>query len=104
MPFAANLGFHGLAGVPVVPANWPVGIQVDGNYSRFSDDTPLEAGLADLWRRKWVRGSAAVLADGEADWEAFRSTVVRGLGNDCRIGVGGSMASPADVPRSYREA
>ena len=27
----AKLGFHGLAGVSVVPANWPVGIQVDGN-------------------------------------------------------------------------
>ncbi len=38
----AKLGFHGLAGVSVVPANWPVGIQVDGNYSQFSDDTPLD--------------------------------------------------------------
>ena len=24
----------------VVPANWPVGIQVDGSYSQFKDDTP----------------------------------------------------------------
>src|SRR6266545_1827845 len=39
---AAKLGFHGLAGVSVVPANWPVGIQVDGNYSQFSDDTPQD--------------------------------------------------------------
>jgi len=39
---AAKLGFHGLAGVSVVPANWPVGVQVDGNYSRFSDDTPFD--------------------------------------------------------------
>ena len=39
---AAKLGFHGLAGVSVVPTNWPVGIQVDGNYSRFSDDTPFD--------------------------------------------------------------
>lgn len=38
----AKLGFHGLAGVSVVPANWPVGIQVDGNYSQFSDDTPAD--------------------------------------------------------------
>src|SRR5215211_1420641 len=38
----AKLGFHGLAGVSVVPTNWPVGIQVDGNYSRFSDDTPFD--------------------------------------------------------------
>jgi hypothetical protein len=37
----AKLGFHGLAGVSVVPANWPVGIQVDGSYSQFKDDTPL---------------------------------------------------------------
>src|SRR4029453_17460897 len=37
----AKLGFHGLAGVSVVPASWPVGIQVDGNYSQFKDDTPL---------------------------------------------------------------
>ena len=39
---AAKLGFHGLAGVSVVPTNWPVGIQVDGNYSQFSDDTPAD--------------------------------------------------------------
>ena len=39
---AAKLGFHGLAGVSVVPTNWPVGIQVDGSYAQFSDDTPLD--------------------------------------------------------------
>lgn len=39
---AAKLGFHGLAGVSVVPTNWPVGIQVDGNWSQFSDDTPAD--------------------------------------------------------------
>ena len=39
---AAKMGFHGLAGVSFIPNAWPVGIQVDGNYSRFSDDTPLD--------------------------------------------------------------
>jgi hypothetical protein len=39
---AAKMGFHGLAGLSVVPASWPVGIQVDGNYSLFKDDTPLD--------------------------------------------------------------
>jgi hypothetical protein len=34
----AKLGFHGLAGVSIVPTNWPVGIQVDGNYSQFKLD------------------------------------------------------------------
>jgi len=39
---AAKLGFHGLAGVSFVPEGSPVGIQVDGNYSQFTDDTPLD--------------------------------------------------------------
>src|SRR5215210_553699 len=38
----AKLGFHGLAGVSVVPANWPVGIQIDGSYAQFKDDTPAD--------------------------------------------------------------
>jgi hypothetical protein len=38
----AKMGFHGLAGVSVVPANWPVGIQVDGNYAQFKDDSPAD--------------------------------------------------------------
>ena len=39
---SAKLGFHGLAGVSFVPEGSPVGIQVDGNYSQFKDDTPLD--------------------------------------------------------------
>ena len=39
---AAKLGFHGLAAVSFVPEGSPVGFQVDGNYSQFSDDTPLD--------------------------------------------------------------
>jgi hypothetical protein len=38
----AKLGFHGMAGVSFVPEGSPVGIQVDGNYSQFSDDTPAD--------------------------------------------------------------
>jgi opacity protein-like surface antigen len=37
-----KMGFHGLAGVSVVPPAWPVGIQVDGTYSQYSDDSPLD--------------------------------------------------------------
>ena len=37
----AKMGFHGLAGVSVEPANWPVGIQVDGSYSQLKDDALL---------------------------------------------------------------
>ena len=39
---SAKLGFHGLGGVSFVPTGWPIGIQVDGNYSQFEDDTPLD--------------------------------------------------------------
>ena len=35
-------GFHGLAGVSFSPPASPVGIQVDGTYSQYSDDTPLD--------------------------------------------------------------
>ena len=38
----ANTGYHGLAAVSVVPKGSPVGIQVDGNYSRFGDNTPAD--------------------------------------------------------------
>ena len=38
-------GWHGLAAVTFTPASWPVGIQIDGNYSRFPDDTPLDQNL-----------------------------------------------------------
>ena len=37
-----NTGWHGLAAVTFTPAAWPVGIQIDGNYSRMPDDTPLD--------------------------------------------------------------
>ena len=39
---AAKTGWHGLAAVTFTPATWPVGIQIDGNYARFPDDTPLD--------------------------------------------------------------
>jgi hypothetical protein len=38
----AEMGFHGLVGVSVFPANSPVGIQVDGNYAEFKDDSPAD--------------------------------------------------------------
>jgi hypothetical protein len=49
-------------------------------------------------------GAVVVLADAETDWESFRTTVVRMFDGACRIGVGGEVTEPADVPRSHREA
>jgi sugar diacid utilization regulator len=49
-------------------------------------------------------GAVVVLADSDTDWVAFQASVVRTLGGDCRIGVGGPSNDAGDVPRSYREA
>src|SRR6476659_3908829 len=49
----AKMGFHGLAGVSVIPANWPVGIQVDGNYSQLKDDA-----LPDVDKYQLIYGTA----------------------------------------------
>ena len=38
----AKMGIHGLAAVSFKPASLPVGIQVDGNFAQFSDDTPAD--------------------------------------------------------------
>lgn len=38
----AKLGWQGMAAVSFTPARMPVGIQVDGNYSQFSDESPLD--------------------------------------------------------------
>ncbi len=38
----AKTGFDGIALVSIVPASIPVGFQIDGNFGRFSDDTPLD--------------------------------------------------------------
>jgi hypothetical protein len=39
---AAKLGWQGMAAVSFVPQNLPIGFQFDGNYSQFSDETPLD--------------------------------------------------------------
>jgi sugar diacid utilization regulator len=56
------------------------------------------------WLLTTRAGAVVVLADGETDWEEFRSTVVRNFDGACRIGVGGLASEVVDVPRSHREA
>jgi hypothetical protein len=38
----AKLGWHGTGAVSFVPQNLPVGFQIDGTFSRLSDETPLD--------------------------------------------------------------
>src|SRR5215208_5667092 len=39
---AVKIGWQGTAAVSFVPRRLPVGIQVDGSYSQFGDETPLD--------------------------------------------------------------
>lgn len=39
---AVKIGWQGTAAVSFVPRNLPVGIQVDGSYSQFGDESPLD--------------------------------------------------------------
>jgi len=38
----AKLGWHGMAAVSYTPQTVPVGFQLDGNFSRLSDESPLD--------------------------------------------------------------
>ncbi|HEY7481414.1 MAG TPA: outer membrane beta-barrel protein [Gemmatimonadales bacterium] len=39
---ASKMGWHGTGAVSFVPENVPVGFQIDGTFSRLSDDSPLD--------------------------------------------------------------
>lgn len=39
---AAKLGWHGMGAVSFVPENLPVGFQIDGSFSRLSDESPAD--------------------------------------------------------------
>jgi hypothetical protein len=39
---AAKLGWHGMGAVSFVPQDLPVGFQVDGSFSRLSDESPAD--------------------------------------------------------------
>ena len=37
-----KIGWHGTAAVSFVPQRWPVGVQIDGSFSQFSDETAFD--------------------------------------------------------------
>ena len=72
---ASKMGFHGLAGVSVVPTNWPVGIQVDGNYSQFKAN-----GTADI-KTQLIYGTANVVYKFKSSEDSkFRPYLIGGGG------------------------
>jgi Outer membrane protein beta-barrel domain len=71
----AKMGFHGLAGVSVFPVNWPVGIQVDGNYAQFKDDTPQDI------KNQFIFGTANLVYKFKSSEETrFRPYLIGGGG------------------------
>jgi hypothetical protein len=91
---AAKMGFHGLAGLSVVPASWPVGVQFDGNYSLFKDDTPLDI------KYQLIYGTANIVYKFKTSEESqFRPYLIGGggvynfkvKGNDVPTGIDDSQ-------------
>jgi opacity protein-like surface antigen len=73
---AAKLGFHGLVGVSYAPAEWKgFGIQGDGNFSRFSDDTDLDINF------QMIYGTANALYKFQtAETTRFKPYLIGGIG------------------------
>ncbi|MGH7507963.1 MAG: outer membrane beta-barrel protein [Gemmatimonadales bacterium] len=72
---AAKLGWQGTAAVSFVPRNAPIGFQVDGSYSQFSDDSPLDI------KSQFIYGTAnAVYKFATAEDTRFRPYLIGGGG------------------------
>jgi hypothetical protein len=70
-----KLGWQGTALVSIVPATLPVGFQVDGTFSRFSDDTPDDV------KEQIIYGTANVVYNFQtAEGSRFRPYLIGGGG------------------------
>jgi outer membrane protein with beta-barrel domain len=70
-----KIGWQGTAAVSFRPANLPVGIQVDGNYSQFSDESPLDI------KDRLIYGTAnAVYRFESSEGTRFHPYLIGGLG------------------------
>lgn len=70
-----KMGWQGTAAVSFKPANLPVGIQVDGNYSQFSDESPLDI------KDRLIYGTANAVYKFQSSADTrFRPYLIGGLG------------------------
>ena len=70
-----KMGWQGMGAVSFHPRSLPVGIQVDGNFSRFSDETPLDI------HSQLIYGTAnAVYRFQTTENTGFRPYLIGGLG------------------------
>lgn len=90
---AAKLGWHGTGAVSFVPQNLPVGFQVDGSFSRLSDETPLDV------KSQLIYGTANVVYKFKTSEETkFRPYLIGGGG------VYNLDAKGNDVPSTVQSA
>jgi Outer membrane protein beta-barrel domain len=77
----AKLGWHGLAGVSVVPTGWPVGIQVDGQYHQFKLDESSPAVGPGSLKDRLIFGTADIVYKFQtAEGSTFRPYLIGGGG------------------------
>jgi opacity protein-like surface antigen len=70
-----KIGWQGTAAVSFVPRNLPVGIQVDGSFSQFGDESPLDI------KSQLIYGTAnAVYAFATSEGSRFRPYLIGGGG------------------------
>lgn len=84
---AVKIGWQGTAAMTFVPGGSPVAIQIDGNYSQFSDETPLDV------KSQVMYGTAsAVYRFSSSEGTRFRPYLIGGAG------VYHSKTSGSDAP------
>ena len=72
---AAKLGFHGLAGVSIVPSGSPVGLQIDGQYHQYKIDA------SESLKSRMIFGTAnAVYKFSSSEGSRFRPYLIGGGG------------------------
>jgi hypothetical protein len=82
-----KMGWHGIGAVSFVPRSLPFGIQVDGTYAQFSDETPLDI------KSQLIYGTAnAVYKFQTSESTRFRPYLIGGAG------VYNSKANGSDAP------
>jgi hypothetical protein len=70
-----KMGWQGTAGLAIAPASLPIGIQVDGSFAQFSDETPLDV------RTQLIYGTAnAVYRLRSSPTTPFQPYVIGGAG------------------------
>jgi hypothetical protein len=71
----AKLGWHGTGAVSFVPQNLPVGFQIDGTFSRLSDETPADV------KSQLIYGTGNVVYKFKTSGETkFRPYLIGGAG------------------------